>query len=171
MGKKIAIAFYKVDNSLEYDRNEFDDIYDQPEEIIRRLRLLPDEERRYYDLSKATGNDMVMDAADLMNDYNDEVIDDCGWWSVLIQVEQEPEPWVFDEQAFIDQYCPKEGGNDYLGWIDDICKLLDGEAESGDAASTGEYANWSEDELRNELKKLKRIVLKQAVDRYIKENY
>lgn len=80
---KIAIAFYRVDNSLGYDRNEFDAVYDKPDEIMRMLRLLPEEEWRYYDLSKANGNDMVMDAEDLVNDYNDELLDG-GWWSVLL---------------------------------------------------------------------------------------
>lgn len=84
---------------------------------------------------------------------------------------EESKPWEFDEQAFIEQYCPMEGGNDYLGWIDDICKLLHGEAEPGDAASTGEYANCSEEELRKELKRLTTIVLTQAVECYVDDNY
>lgn len=79
--------------------------------------------------------------------------------------------WEFDEQTFIERYCPMEGGNDYLGWIDDICKLLDGEAEPGDAASTGEYAGLTEEELRKELKRLTAIVLHQAVDRYVEQYY
>ena len=78
---------------------------------------------------------------------------------------------MFSEEDFISQYCPMAGGNDYLGWIDDICKLLDGEAEPGDAASTGEYATMSEDELRKELKRLTAIVLHQAVDEYVERNY
>lgn len=84
---------------------------------------------------------------------------------------EESKPWKFDEQAFIEKYCPMEGGNDYLGWIDDICKLLDGEAEPGDAASTGEYASLSKPELRKELKRLTTIVLTQAVERYVDDNY
>ena len=80
---KIAIAFYWVDNSMNYGRNEFDAVYDKPDEIMRMLRLLPEEEWRYYDLSKATGTDMTMDAADLVNDYNDELLGG-GWWSVLL---------------------------------------------------------------------------------------
>jgi len=79
--------------------------------------------------------------------------------------------WKFDEQAFIERYCPMEGGNDYLGWIDDIHKLLHGEAEPGDAASTGDYADMDADELHKELKRLTAIVLHQAVDRYMEENY
>lgn len=78
---------------------------------------------------------------------------------------------AFDEQTFIEYYCPMEGGNDYLGQIDDICKLLDGEAEPGDAASTGDYAGLSEPELRKELKRLTAIVLHQAVNRYVEQNY
>ena len=85
--------------------------------------------------------------------------------------QEKQEPWSFSEEDFISQYCPMEGGNDYLGWIDDICKLLDGEAEPGDAASTGDYAAMGEEELRKELKRLTRIVLHQAVDRYVDENY
>ena len=87
------------------------------------------------------------------------------------QQQPEEKPWQFSEEDFISQYCPMEGGNDYLGWIDDICKLLDGEAEPGDAASTGDYASMGEEELRKGLKRLKRAVLKQAVDRYVDENY
>ena len=86
-------------------------------------------------------------------------------------MKQNSDKWEFDEQAFVEQYCPMEGGNDCLGWIDDICKLLDGEAEPGDAASTGEYAECSEEELRQELKRLTAIVLHQAVDEYVKKNY
>ena len=86
-------------------------------------------------------------------------------------MDKKNEKWEFDEQAFIEESCPMAGGNDYLGWIDDIEKLLDGEAEPGDAASTGEYAGMSEDELRRELKRLKRIVLRQAVDEYIERYY
>jgi len=79
--------------------------------------------------------------------------------------------WKFDEEMFVEHYCPMEGGNDYLGWIDDICKLLDGEALPGDAASTGDYAGLSEDELKGELHRLKGIVLQQAFDRYMYLNY
>ena len=92
-------------------------------------------------------------------------------WCYVSMSEQNKEPWEFDEQAFIELYCPMEGGNDYLGWIDDIYKLLHGEAEPGDAASTGDYANMSEEELRAELKRLTAIMLHQAVDRYVGQNY
>lgn len=108
--------------------------------------------------------------------------DDCyldrldEYESLLIKkygLEEHPKQkeWEFDEQAFIEHYCPMEGGNDYLGWIDDICKLLNGEAEPGDAASTGEYAVLTKTELRKELKRLTAIVLHQAVDRYVEQNY
>jgi len=94
-----------------------------------------------------------------------------GWCYVSLPEKKEPEPWQFDEQAFIERYCPMEGGNDYLGRIDDICKLLDGEAEPGDAASTGEYADYTEEELRKELKRLTTIVLTQAVEEYVNRKY
>lgn len=106
------------------------------------------------------------------DDEECEMPDIKSTWCYVSQPEKkEPKPWEFDEQAFIEQYCPMAGGNDYLGWIDDICKLLDGEAEPGDAASTGDYADCSEEELRKELKRLTTIVLTQAVESYVEENY
>lgn len=108
-------------------------------------------------------------------DLDIESLSEENQWTMLrvfLQPDpKEPEPWAFDEDCFIEKYCPMEGGNDYLGWIEDIYKLLDGEAEPGDAASTGEYAAMSEDELRKELKRLKGIVLHQAVERYVEQNY
>ena len=115
------------------------------------------------------------DLGDAWNDTDDDMrclMDVKSSWCYVSQPEKkEPEPWQFDEQAFIERYCPMEGGNDYLGWIDDICKLLDGEAEPGDAASTGEYAGYTEEELRKELKRLTTIVLTQAVERYVDDEY
>lgn len=112
---------------------------------------------------------------DAWNDTDDNMrclMDVMESWCYVSQPEKkEPEPWQFDEQAFIEDYCPMEGGNDYLGWIDDIYKLLDGEAEPGDAASTGEYADCTEEELRKELKRLTAIVLHQAVDEYVNRKY
>lgn len=112
---------------------------------------------------------------DAWNDTDDDMrflIDvKTSWMYVSLPEPKKPEPWTFNEQEFIGRYCPMEGGNDYLGWIDDICKLLDGEAEPGDAASTGEYANCSEKELRKELKRLTTIVLTQAVERYVDDEY
>ena len=104
-------------------------------------------------------------------DYAQSVYPDITEKDLKNRQQPEEKPWQFSEEDFISQYCPMEGGNDYLGWIDDICKLLDGEAEPGDAASTGDYASMGEEELRKELKRLKRAVLKQAVDRYVDENY
>lgn len=115
------------------------------------------------------------DLGDAWNDTDDDMrclMDVKSSWCYVSQPEKkEPEPWQFDEQVFIERYCPMEGGNDYLGWIDDICKLLDGEAEPGDAASTGEYADCTEEELRKELKRLTTIVLHQAVDEYVNRKY
>lgn len=118
---------------------------------------------------------LLSELSDAWNDTDDEeqrVPEVKNTWCYVSQPEKkEPEPWRFDEQAFIERYCPMEGGNDYLGWIDDICKLLDGEAEPGDAASTGEYADYTKEELRKELKRLTTIVLTQAVERYVDDEY
>lgn len=118
---------------------------------------------------------LLSELGDAWNDTDDDeqrMPEVKNTWCYVSQPEKkEPKPWEFDEQAFIERYCPMEGGNDYLGWIDDIYKLLHGEAEEGDAASTSEYAAMSEEELRKELKRLTAIVLHQAVDRYVEQNY
>lgn len=118
---------------------------------------------------------LLSELGDAWNDTDDDeqhMPEVKNTWCYVSQPEKkEPKPWEFDEQAFIERYCPMEGGNDYLGWIDDIYKLLHGEAEPGDAASTGDYASMGEGELRKELKRLTAIVLHQAVDRYVERNY
>lgn len=118
---------------------------------------------------------LLSELGDAWNETDDDeqrMLDIKYTWCYVSQPEKkEPKPWEFDEQAFIELYCPMAGGNDYLGWIDDIYKLLNGEAEEGDAASTGDYANCSKEELRIELKRLTTIVLTQAVESYVEENY
>lgn len=82
---KRFLAFYKVDNSLGYERHTFDDIYDKPDKILERLVELPDDEFRIYDLNtnlNRTGK--FLDISDLVEDYNDEELDG-GWWSVLLE--------------------------------------------------------------------------------------
>lgn len=82
---KRSLAFYKVDNSLGYERHTFDDIYDDPCRIQEMLFKLPNDECRIYDLNtnlKRAG--MFLDLSDLIEDYNDEELDG-GWWSVLLE--------------------------------------------------------------------------------------
>lgn len=76
----------------------------------------------------------------------------------------------FDEQSFIEHYHPNYNC-DEIAWIDDICKLLDGEAEEGDAASTGEYAGLGEEDLKAELARLQREVLEEAFQNYLETKY
>lgn len=82
---KRSLAFYKVDNSLGYERHTFDDIYDDPYRIQEMLFKLPNDECRIYDLStNLNGAGMFLDLSDLIDDYNDEELDG-GWWSVLLE--------------------------------------------------------------------------------------
>jgi hypothetical protein len=74
----MTLAFYKVDNSLGYERHTFDDIYDKPERIKEKLFMLNDDELRCYDMSTPETAD------ELVEDYNDEIIDGSGWWCIVI---------------------------------------------------------------------------------------
>ena len=76
----------------------------------------------------------------------------------------------FDEQSFIEQYHPDYNCNE-IAYIDDIVKLLDGEAEEGDAASTGEFAHLDEAALEEELARLQRGVLEEAFQNYLDMKY
>ncbi len=73
----MTLAFYKVDNSKNYERHTFDMLCDRPQVIKEMLSELSDEELRMYSM------DNKYDIIALEDDYNDEVIDG-GWWCVVI---------------------------------------------------------------------------------------
>lgn len=78
---------------------------------------------------------------------------------------------MFDTQEFLEKYHPFYYQCDEIALIDDIDKLLDGDTDEGDCASTGIYANWTKEELENERNKLMTNVLKQAFDNYLTIEY
>lgn len=71
----MTLAFYKVNNSQDYNRHTFDDIYDEPEKIKEMLSKLGDDELSVYDL------DNKYDKIAFVDDYNEEIYDG-GWWCV-----------------------------------------------------------------------------------------
>jgi hypothetical protein len=73
----MTLAFYKVDNSKNYERHTFDVFYDRPQVIKEMLSELSDEELHCYDM------DNNVDRSIFEDDYNDEVLDG-GWWCVVI---------------------------------------------------------------------------------------
>ena len=73
----MTLAFYKVDNSKNYERHTFDVFYDRPRVIKEMLSELSDEELHCYDM------DNNVDRSIFEDDYNDEVLDG-GWWCVVI---------------------------------------------------------------------------------------
>ena len=79
----MTIAFYKVDNSLNYGRHEFDQFCDQPQEVLDMLQRLPEDEVRFYDAGKYSWQSKEPTLADFENDYNDEELDG-GWWCIII---------------------------------------------------------------------------------------
>lgn len=76
-----------------------------------------------------------------------------------------------DEQDFLENWHPNYYQCDDIAWLDDISKLLDGEAEEGDSASTGEYAKLTREELNMEYGRLMRKVLREAFENYLYINY
>lgn len=73
----MTLAFYKVDNSKNYERHTFDMLCDRPHVIKEMLSELSDEELRMY------GMDNTHDVDFFQEDYNDEELDG-GWWCVVI---------------------------------------------------------------------------------------
>lgn len=75
----MTLAFYKVDNSKNYERHTFDDICMQPSKVRQMLNKLEDkgDEVRYYDLN------VKEQVWDFQEDYNDEILDG-GWWCITI---------------------------------------------------------------------------------------
>lgn len=76
----MKIAFYKVNNSKDYNRHTFESL--KPTEIKELLAELSDEELSIYDM------DSSYDRACLQYDYNDECYDG-GWWMVILEDEEE----------------------------------------------------------------------------------
>lgn len=79
----MLLAFYAVYNRLDYDRHTFDSIYDKPEEILEKLKMLPEAEYRIYDLSTTSTNTKNYTLGDFVEDYNNEMLDG-GWWTIAI---------------------------------------------------------------------------------------
>ena len=75
----MILAFFKVDNSKNYERHTFDSMFDKPRQIIDKLSELSDEELRIYDINN------TMDMSIFQDDYNDEELDG-GWWCVIIKM-------------------------------------------------------------------------------------
>lgn len=84
----MTIAFYKVDNSLNYERHEFDQFCDQPQEVLDMLQRLPDEEVKFYNTDQYSWQSKEPSLADFEEDYNDEELDG-GWWCIVIQEQKE----------------------------------------------------------------------------------
>jgi len=80
----MTIVFYKVDNSLNYDRHDFDAISDKPQEIIKKLKKLPKGEVKFYDTAHyGWGAVPSPNMADFEADYNNEELDG-GWWCIVL---------------------------------------------------------------------------------------
>lgn len=75
----MTLAFYKVDNSKNYDRHTFDLMQRSGAawEIKNMLAELSDEELRMYDM------DNEYERIFFQDDYNDEELDN-GWWCIVI---------------------------------------------------------------------------------------
>ena len=79
----MTIAFYKVDNSLNYGRHEFDK--DTPEAIMEKLNKLPDDEVKVYNADQYNWQSKEPTLADFEQGYNDEDLDG-GWWCVVVSL-------------------------------------------------------------------------------------
>lgn len=101
----MKLGFYKVNNSKNYDRHTFDDLYDKPEEIERMLAELPDEEIKIFSASAYGygGTAPWPNLADFEEDYNNEELD-LGWWFVVLRYDEPKYVWVFSgEQTWEDK--------------------------------------------------------------------
>ena len=73
----MTLAFYKIDNSIGYERHTFDMWCDRPQVIKEMLSKLKDEELKMYDM------DDPYDVDIFQLDYNIAILDN-SWWCVVI---------------------------------------------------------------------------------------
>ena len=80
----MKLVFFSVTNHLFLNRDSFDEC-DTPQEIENLLADLWDEEIRIYDpMHFGWGAEPSPNLVDFMEDFNDEILDDGGWWCVVI---------------------------------------------------------------------------------------
>lgn len=91
----MTIAFYKVNNSLNYGQFEFARFRDQPQEVLDMLKRLPDEEVKFYNADQYSWPSKEPTLEDFETDYNDEELDG-GWWSIVIQ-----EPKKYEQKVYL----------------------------------------------------------------------
>lgn len=140
----MTIAFYKVDNSLNYERHEFD--ADRPETIIEKLQRLPDGEVKFYNADKYCWQTKEPTLADFETDYNDEELDG-GWWCIIINDQpQEEEKQTLEKMVSAHAYdeivakVKEQIGKESFDYIFPAIKKA---LEEGDGAVRGEIlSNW-----------------------------
>lgn len=77
----LYLVFYKVDNSMGYERHDFDD--PDSSKAWDMLMNLPAEERNFYEV-KIGYDTSGPSLSDFIEDYNNEDYDDGGWWCTYI---------------------------------------------------------------------------------------
>lgn len=78
----MILGFYPV--TSDYERHTFDD--STPEEIVKAITKL--DAFKFYNVSEAGYQTKMNSLSDLIEDYNDELLDG-GWWSVLIDMAED----------------------------------------------------------------------------------
>lgn len=82
----MILAFYAVDNSRGYNRDSFMGL--NANTILDRLELLPPEEVRCYDMSRFQATEDYPALNAFVEDYNNEELDNGGWWCVAIETDR-----------------------------------------------------------------------------------
>ena len=82
----MKLAFYKVGNSLGFDRHSFDDMSAEQIELHLQPLLNDDNEAAIVNLDDKESVEFFTE------EYNDEIYD-LGWWCVLIRDADKPKMW------------------------------------------------------------------------------
>lgn len=140
----MTIAFYKVNNSLNYERHEFDT--NRPETIIEKLQRLPDEEVKFYNADQYSWQSKQPSLADFETDYNDEQLDG-GWWCIIINDQPKEE-----KKQTLEKMVSKHAYDEIVSKVkvqvgeesfDYIFPAIKKALEEGDGAVRGEILeNW-----------------------------
>ena len=106
----MKLGFYKVDNSLGYERHTFDYLYDDPQKIEEMLQPLLND-----DNEAAIVNVEDVDSLDYFADeYNDEVYDN-GYWCVLIRdYGKDIEERCKDKKVYVVSVCEYNHQDNYM---------------------------------------------------------
>jgi len=81
---KKYLLFYKVNNSKQYGRHEFDLCYDDFDACMEKLEKLGSDEWSMFHTEEFGRLDFTRPLGEFMEEFNDSVFENCAYWCAVL---------------------------------------------------------------------------------------